>query len=188
MAFENVKAGGLTDYAFDGVAAVANQKGERKYLVTAINCGDSINETSGTPVWEIVGAGVEDSSIEYSPDKETVTDILGITETTVNKLELSQSLDPMTIRGGQKLSFKLLDIVSRNAVSELSNFEVMQIWAFISDKSGTPEVTKLYAEVHKNCTITPESLGGSSYIDMPITIDFSNDKVLGTVKQIQKSR
>ena len=37
------------------------------------------------------------------------------------------------------------------------------------------------AEVHKNCTLTPQSVGGSSYVDMPIDINFSNDKVHGTV-------
>ena len=83
------------------------QKAERKLLVTAINVGDSITESSGSPDWQIVGVGVEDSSIEYNPDTETITDILGITTTTVNKLETSQSLDPMTIMGGSKLAVKL---------------------------------------------------------------------------------
>lgn len=152
-----------------------NQKAERKLLVTAVNVGDSISKGSGTPEWQIVGVGVEDSAIEYNPDTETVTDILGITETTVNKLETSQSLDPMTVRGGSKLAIKLYNQVKYNRLSEFAMYEVMQIHAYVG-QTGAYE-----AEVHKGCTLTPQSIGGSSYVDMPISINYSNDKVHGTV-------
>ena len=151
------------------------QKAERKLLVTAVNVGDSIAQGSGTPEWQIIGVGVEDSSIEYNPDTETITDILGITETTVNKLETSQTLEPMTVRGGSKLAIKLYNQIKYNRVSEFSMYEVMQIHAYV----GTDGAYE--AEVHKNCTITPQSLGGDAYVDMPIDINYSNDKVHGTV-------
>lgn len=151
------------------------QKAERKLLVTAINVGDSITESSGSPDWQIVGVGVEDSSIEYNPDTETITDILGITTTTVNKLETSQSLDPMTIMGGSKLAVKLYNQIKYGRLSELSMYEVMIISAYVGN-TGAYE-----AEVHKNCTVTPQSVGGDSYVDMPIDISYSNDKIHGTV-------
>ena len=151
------------------------QKAERKLLVTAVNVGDSITKGSGTPEWQIIGVGVEDSSIEYNPDTETKTDILGITETTVNKLETSQTLEPMTVRGGSKLAVKLYNQIKYNRVSEFAMYEVMQIHAYV----GTDGAYE--AEVHKNCTITPQSLGGDAYVDMPIDINYSNDKVHGTV-------
>lgn len=151
------------------------QKAERKLLVTAVNVGDSITEESGSPKWQIVGVGVEDSSIEFNPDTETVTDILGITETTVNKLETSQTLDPMTVRGGSDLAIKLYNQIKYQRLSELSMYEVMQIHAYVGTEG------QYEAEVHKNCTLTPQSIGGSSYIDMPIDINYSNDKVHGTV-------
>lgn len=151
------------------------QKAERKLLVTAVNVGDSIASGTGTPKWQIIGVGVEDSSIEYNPDTSTTTDILGITETDVNKLEVSQSLDPMTVRGGSELALKLYNIIKYNRLSELAMFEVMQIHAYV----GTDGAYE--AEVHKGCTITPQSVGGDAYIDMPIDINFSNDKIHGTV-------
>ena len=152
-----------------------NQKAERKLLVTCVNVGDSITAESGTPEWQPVGAGVEDSSIEYNPDTETITDILGITETTVNKLEVSQSLEPMTVRGGSKLAAKIYEQVKYNRLSEMAMWEVMQIHAYVG------EAGQYEAEVHKGCTLTPQSLGGSSNVDMPIEISFSNDKIHGTV-------
>lgn len=151
-----------------------NEKAQRKLLVTCVNVGESF-ASGGSPVWQIVGVGVEDSSIEYNPDTETVTDILGITETTVNKLETSQDLDPMTVRGGSALAIKLYNQVKYGRLSEMSMYEVMQIHAYVGEE-GAYE-----AEVHKNCTLTPQSLGGSAYVDMPININFSNDKIHGTV-------
>lgn len=153
----------------------ANEKAMRKLLVTCVNVGDSITDADGTPVWEIVGAGVEDSSVEYNPDIETTTDILGITETNVNKFETSQSLDPCTVRGGSTLSVKLYNQVKYNRYSEMSQYEVMVISGYVGS-TGAYE-----AEVHKNCTITPKSVGGSSYVDMPIDINYSNNKTHGTV-------
>ena len=151
------------------------EKAQRKLLVTAVNVGDSITQSAGTPEWQIVGVGVEDSSIEFNPDTETITDILGITETTVNKLETAQTLDPMTVRGGSKLAIQLYNQVKYGRLSEFSMYEVMIISAFAGE-NGAYE-----AEVHKGCTLTPQSMGGDSYVDMPIDINFSNDKVHGTV-------
>lgn len=165
-----------------------NQKAERKLLVTAVNVGDSIGAGSGTPEWQVVGVGVEDSSIEFNPDQETVTDILGITETTVNKFETTQDLSPMTIRGGSKLAVKLYNQVKYNRMSEFALYEVMQIHAYARRGEGTTASPYAYeAEVHKNCTLTPQSIGGSAYVDMPININFSNDKVHGTVNGYTKS-
>ena len=151
------------------------EKAQRKLLVTAVNVGDSVTMSSGTPEWQIVGVGVEDSSIEFNPDTETITDILGITETTVNKLETAQTLDPMTVRGGSKLAIQLYNQVKYGRLSEFSMYEVMIISAFVG------EVGSYEAEVHKGCTLTPQSMGGDSYVDMPIDINFSNDKIHGTV-------
>ena len=151
------------------------QKAERKLLVTAINVGEPIGTGDGAAEWEIVGVGVEDSAIEYNPDTETITDILGITTTTVNKLETSQSLEPMTIRGGSKLALKVYNQIKYGRLSEMAMYEVMQIHAYVGEK-GAYE-----AEVHKGCTVIPQSVGGDSYVDMPIDISYSNDKIHGTV-------
>lgn len=148
---------------------------ERKLLVTAVNVGASIEAESGTPKWQIVGVGVEDSAIEYNPDVQITTDILGITKTKVNKFETSQSLEPMTVEGGSELAVKLYNQVKYQRLAELSQYEVMQIHAYVGAE-GAYE-----AEVHKGCTLTPQSIGGSSYVDMPININYSNNKVHGTV-------
>ena len=145
-------------------------KATRKLLMTFVDVSDS-----GTPEWEIVGRGVEDSSIELNPQTETATDILGITETSVEKWEPNQSFDPNTVRGGSKLNFKLHKIWQDKKPELLSKFNVLIVYAYLG------ETSTFEAEMQKNCTINITSLGGSAYVDMPIEISYSNDSTKGTV-------
>lgn len=144
-------------------------KAARKLLMTFVNAG-----SSSAPEWELVGRGVEDSSIELNPNTETTTDICGITDTSVTKWEPSQSLDPNTVKGGSKLNFKLHEIWQNKTPELLSQFEVLIVYAYIGESAV------FEAELQKNCTINITSIGGSSYVDMPIEISFSNDTTRGT--------
>lgn len=145
-------------------------KATRKLLMTFVDVGDST-----TPEWELVGRGVEDSAIELNPNTETVTDVLGITETAVTKWEPNQSFDPNTVKGGSKLNFKLHQIWQNKTPELLSKFNVLIVYAYIG------ETNNFEAEMQKNCTINITSIGGSAHVDMPIEIAFSNDSVKGTV-------
>ena len=145
-------------------------KADRKLEMIFVNMG-----TSETAEWEILGRGVEEASVAFNHDTKQAPDILGISDTIVSPAKPEFDLDPCTIRGGQKLSEKLLDIERRNAIAELGQFEILHVHCYL----GTaPSFT---AELHKNCTIVPQSLGGSSYVDMPMNVYLSNDKTLGTV-------
>lgn len=151
-------------------------KAKRKLLMTFVDT-NSLNESSSGYEWEIVGRGVEDSSIELNPDTETTTDILDITTTEVNKWEPVQSFDPNTVRGGSKLNFLLHQIWQNKEKEKLSQFNVLIVYAYI-----TGETEKTFeAEVQKGCTINITSIGGSSNVDMPIEITFSNDSTKGSV-------
>jgi hypothetical protein len=149
----------------------AGVKAARKLLMTFVNVSDS----SDKPEWELVGSGVEDSALELNPNTETVTDILGVTQTSVTKWEPNQSLDPNTVKGGSKLNFKLHSIWQNKTPELLSKFDVLIVYAYVG------ETTAFEAEMQKNCTINITSIGGSSYVDMPIEIMFSNDSTKGTV-------
>lgn len=156
---------------FTGFNLTDGQEAERKLLKTFVN----VATDSGTAEWELIGEGIEESAIEYNTDTETSTDITGHTRTKVNKTEPAQSFEPYTVRGGSKLAFILWDIYRRNAVSELTQFKVLIVHEFVGSSSG------FAAETQDNCTITVTSLGGSAYVDMPISISYSNKKTLGKV-------
>lgn len=149
------------------------QRAERKLLITVAEWSES-----GTEVRELLGRRTEDSSIDYNPDIETTTDILGNNYTDMNRTQPQQDFDPYTILGGSKLGAKLNDIRRRNALSELNQFTVYIITAFVGT-SGSYE-----AEKHVDCTITYNSIGGDSTVNMPISVYFSNKITLGTVDKL----
>lgn len=142
----------------------SGQRAERKTLITVAEW------TEGTSaVREILGTRTEDSSIEYNADVATTTDIRGINYTDINKTQPQQDFDPYLILGGSRLAVKLNDIRRRNALTELGSFTVYVITAFLGT-SGAYE-----AEKHTNCTITYNSFGGDSNVNMPISVYLSND-------------
>lgn len=151
------------------------QRAERKLLITV---AEWIEDDPETPVREILGTRTEDSSIEYNPDIATSTDILGINYTDINKTQPQQDFDPYLVLGGSKLGAKLNDIRKRNALSELSDFTMYIITAFVG-RAGSYE-----AEKHTGCTITYNSMGGDSNVNFPISVYFSNNITNGTVNKL----
>lgn len=155
----------------------AGQRAERKLLITVAEWTETTGTTESS-VREILGTRTEDSSIEYNPDIETTTDILGINYTDLNRTQPQQDFDPYLVLGGSKLGAKLNDIRRRNALSELDQFTVYVITAFVGT-SGAYE-----AEKHTGCTIAYNSIGGDSNVNFPISVYFSNNITTGMVDKL----
>lgn len=150
------------------------QRAERKLLITVAEWTES-----NAQVREVLGTRTEDSSIDYNADIETTTDILGHNFTDLNKTQPQQDFDPYLILGGSKLGAKLNDIRRRNALSELNQFTMYIITAFVGDSTNG-----YAAEKHVNCTITYNSIGGDTNVNFPISVYFSNDITSGTVDKL----
>lgn len=150
------------------------KRAERKLLITVAEWSEGGN----SPVREILGTRTEDSSIEYNPDIETTTDILGINYTDINRTQPQQDFDPYLVLGGSKLGAFLNDIRSRNALAELNQFTVYVITAFVGTAGSYA------AEKHENCTITYNSMGGDTNVNFPISVYFSNKITNGTVDKL----
>lgn len=150
------------------------QRAERKLLITVAEWMEGSQQ-----VREILGTRTEDSSIDYNPDIETTTDILGINYTDMNRTQPQQDFDPFLILGGSKLGPKLNDIRRRNALSELSQFTVYIITAFVGSASEG-----YAAEKHTGCTITYNSIGGDTNVNFPISVYYSNNITTGTVNKL----
>ena len=150
----------------------AGTKAPRKLLKHYVNVG-----TEETKEWELLGVGIEDSSIETNFETETVNDILGNTETSITGASPSQSFEPFTVRGGSKLAFKLHEIWLNKEYEKLSQFEMLTVYGYIGTETDGYE-----ADMQSDCTITFGSIGGSAYVDMPITVNYSDKKQRGTVK------
>ena len=150
------------------------QRAERKLLITVAEWSEGSNST----VREILGTRTEDSSIDYNPDIETTTDILGNNYTDLNKTQPQQDFDPYLVLGGSKLGAFLNDIRRRNALSELNQFTVYIITAFV----GT--TGEYQAEKHTDCSIIFNSIGGDVNVNFPISVYFSNKITTGTVDKL----
>lgn len=128
---------------------------------------------------EILGIRVEDSSIEFNADVSTITDILGITYTDVNKTEPQQSFDPFNIIGGSNLATYLVDAALSNDISKYNNmFNIYVVTTFITSS------TSYFAVKHTGCSIIPTSIGGDAYVGMPIEVHYSNKITKGTVDKL----
>lgn len=157
------------------------QRAERKLLITVAAWMEG-EGNSAAEVREILGTRTPDSSIEYNADISTETDIRGINYTDLNRTQPQQDFDPYLVLGGSKLGALLNDIRRRNALSELSQFTMYIITAFID---GGSQGTHAYeAEKHTGCTIAYNSLGGDSNVNFPISVYFSNNSVTGTVDKL----
>lgn len=129
---------------------------------------------------EILGTRVTDSSIDLNADIETATDILGNTYTDVNKTEPSQTLDPSYIIGGSKLSAYLYDAAIHNRIKDYNGvFRIYIISVFLGEEDAYEAVR------HDGCTIIPTSIGGESYVAMPMDVHFSNNITSGTVDKVK---
>lgn len=165
-----------------------HQRAERKLLMTVAEWKDDNGEitvTEGTTSYkvnrELLGRRTEDSSIEYNNDISTTTDILGINYSDLNKTQPQQDFDPYLILGDSLLGEKLNDIRKRNALTELSDFTIYVITAFVGDSSSGYECEK-----HIECTITYNSIGGDVNVNMPISVYFSNNITNGTVDKLSE--
>jgi hypothetical protein len=157
------------------------QRAERKLLITVAEWTENTLDgtTPGTEtVRELLGTRTEDSAIEYNPDIQESTDILGNNYTDVNKTQPSQQFDPFLILGGSRLGAFLDDIRRRNALSELQQFTIYVITAY-KGTEGAYETEK-----HADCSITYDSIGGDANVNFPITVHFSNKITTGTVDKI----
>ena len=150
----------------------AGVKAPRKLLKHYVNVG-----TGETQEWELLGAGVEDSAIETNFETETKKDILGNSETSVTGASPSQSFEPFTVRGGSKLAFKLHEIWLNKEYEKLSKFDMLTVYGYVGSETDGYD-----ADMQSDCTITFGSIGGSAYVDMPITVNYSDKKERGTVK------
>ena len=154
----------------------AGKRAERKLLIHVAEwTEDGASEVSR----EILGTRTSDSSIEFNIDSETSTDIRGITYTDVNKTEPQQTFDPYTILGESKLASYLSKAALKNDITAYNGtFTVYIITAFMGAKGA------YYAVKHQNCSIFPTSIGGESYVSMPLEVHYSNDIVEGTVDKL----
>ena len=176
------------DFLLDKANATDGQKIEREKLLTFVNVGDPYDPTDKSDTEDmnfvVLGKGVEDSSLEFDMDVNTVHDILGNTTTTVGAFTTTQSFDPCYAEKGSELHRKMLQYLSEKNYAKFSQFDVIVVKTFWVHNVGTEQAPNYYAvaELHRNCDVHPTSLGGQDYVNMPLSVTLSDDKIMGWAK------
>ena len=125
--------------------------------------------------WEIVGRKIEDLSLEMNPNVETLTDITGLTQTTLDKYEKQTSVSPYYARRDSKMSEWLYNVVrNEKTLSDVEKtFLCVNIFAG-ADGSYDAWTQKAIAAV--------QSYGGDTKgVQIPYTLYWIGEKTFGTV-------
>lgn len=146
----------------------------RKLLILFLNTG-----TDTSPVWSKVGKRVEDSSMEYDWGKESKTDILGDTYTTMKTPIITQTFDPCELDSGDAAQVKIWNQAIRDQdVAAMANNDLLVVHSY----TGAPS-EGAFAERFPASAVSPTGLGGSSNVGMPIEVTFGGTRQVGMAKK-----
>lgn len=129
---------------------------------------------TGTPEWELQGDKIEDLSLELNPNVETITDVTGVTTTTLDKYEEQTSVDPYRARRESKFFAILYDIVrNKKTLSDVErNFLCVNIFAADTGK---------YDAWTQKGVIAVQSYGGDTTgLAMPYNVHWVGERTYGT--------
>lgn len=124
---------------------------------------------------EIIGKGIEEASISPSAEIESVTDILGNTETTLSSYEKTTDLDPVYLEGGNKFSEWLDTLEETDAILDdaVGTFVVVKLYK-------TTEETK-YVAWEQQAVVELTGFGGDTKgVNLPCTLHWIGERTMGT--------
>lgn len=137
---------------------------------------------SGVAQWELIGERIEEMSLKMSPNVETVTDIRGYSETTLDRYQIQTEVAPMRAKRDSKLFGILYDIVKNEKVLSDVEREFLCVAIFDSSEVGEGEAAKtVYAAWKQRAIIAVDSFGGGTAgLDIPFSIHWVGAKVHGS--------
>lgn len=129
-----------------------------------------------SPEWELQGSKIEDMSIELNPNVETMTDVTGVSATTLDKYEEQTSVEPYYAKRESKLAAILYNIVrNRKTLSDCERtFCCVNIFA------GANSAFDAWTQ---KAIIAVQSFGGNTKgLQIPYTIHWIGEREYGTAK------
>lgn len=135
---------------------------ERKFLGHYVDA--SMDET---PVYELLGDGIEEMAIEMGANVQKTRDITGKTKTFIDGYEKTQAVEPYKANDGSKMFERLQDIADNNKVLDALNTTVIDVHLWKKAEGGE---TKFEA-IREEAVIELTSYGGdTSGYQLPFTL------------------
>lgn len=145
------------------------------YLDTAWHAAYSAVTSSSAAAWEIIGADIEDMSVELNSDVETTKNILGQTKAKDNGYEPTMDADPFYADPDSQLYPKLRDIALERKKGAACKTLLLEV--LIEDTDDTTH-TAFVREV----LVKPTSYGGGTEgVNIPFTVTEDGAAIKGTV-------
>lgn len=137
---------------------------------------------TATPEWELIGDKVESLNLALNPNVETITDITGVTSTTLDRYQVQTDVTPMRARRESKLAAILYDIVkSEKTLSDVER-KFLVVNVFDAGAGST------YAAWQQTGVIAVQTYGGDTKgLDMPFNIHWVGAKAHGTFDPTTKA-
>lgn len=133
--------------------------------------------SGGTGTLQMIGRRTPDSNHEYNTEKNTETDILGITDTTVDNAERTQTFNRVINNSDFNITEWLTRVYARRAFSELSGIECVLVHAYMGTDGA------YFAEQHASCTFSLNNKGGAGAegrLMEEFEVDFGGEITIGT--------
>lgn len=143
--------------------------------------------TSPTEEWELIGDKVEDMSLAMNPNVETVTDVTGVTSTTLDRYQVQTDVTPMRAKKESKLAKWLYEVVKLEKILSDVEKNFLCVNKFDATTSGEPEVTTYAAWTQKGVVAVQNYGGNTQGLDIPFNIHWSGKKTYGTFEPTSKT-
>ena len=125
--------------------------------------------------WEIVGKKIEDMSLEMNPNVETLTDITGTVQTTLDKYEKQTSVSPYYAKRESKMAAWLYNVVR----DEKTLTDVEKTFLCVNIFAGADSAYDAWTQ---KAVVAVQSYGGDTKgLQIPYNIYWIGDKTFGTV-------
>ena len=129
---------------------------------------------SSAPEWELQGGRIEDMSLEMNPNVETVTDVTGVTETTLDKYEKQTSVSPYYAKRDSKMAAWLYNVVRE----EKTLSDVEKTFCVVNIFAGSDGAYDAWTQ---KGVVAVQSFGGDTKgLQIPYNIHWAGEKVYGT--------
>ena len=121
-----------------------------------------------TPEWELPGDRIEELSLEMNPNVETVTDVTGVTATTLDKYEEQTSVEPYYAKRESKLFAWLYSVVrDKKTLADVEK----AVWEELETLKHTP-VDEHELEKVKNRYESEQIFGNINYLNVATNLAY----------------
>lgn len=146
------------------------KRAEFKMFVDVSEAGDG-----SAAEWEIIGKKIEDMSLEMNPNVETLTDITGEVQTTLDKYEKQTSVSPYYAKRESKMAAWLYNVVRE----ERTLSDVERTFLCVNIFAGADSKFDAWTQ---RAVVAVQSYGGDTKgLQIPYNIHWIGEKTFGTV-------